>query len=243
MADPSRSIALHLVPEAAWRAAPWDEPFRAASLAVEGFVHLTHEMADLVEVANAFYRDVPGRHVVLTIALDRLTVPWRYDGDERFPHAYGPLDRAAIVAVQPMPRAADGRFVAAHDGSREGDGGPDPLDSLFDAAIERTLAGLPAQFAERLGSVAIVLEDEPTAEQLGSVGARGLFGLYQGVPRTRWGAENTPFASKITLFRGPLTRANRDPGGLARAIEATLLHEIAHHFGIDDERLRELSGH
>ena len=125
----------------------------------------------------------------------------------------------------------------------EGNRPADDLDALFDAAIDRTLAALPAEFADRLGSVAIVLEDEPTMDQLASVGARGLFGLYQGVPRTRWGVDNVPFASKITLFRGPLTRANPGVTRLARAIEDTLLHEIAHHFGIDDERLRELSRH
>jgi predicted Zn-dependent protease with MMP-like domain len=72
------------------------------------------------------------------------------------------------------------------------------------------------------------------------VGAAGLYGLYQGVPRTRWGVDNVPIPSKITLFRGPLTRANPGSARLARAVEDTLLHEIAHHFGIDDDRLRAL---
>jgi predicted Zn-dependent protease with MMP-like domain len=88
--------------------------------------------------------------------------------------------------------------------------------------------------------VAIVVEDEPTPAQLASVAARGLYGLYQGVPRTRWGVDNVPLASKITLFKGPLVRSSRTPAHLAMAVEETLLHEIAHHFGIDDERLREL---
>jgi predicted Zn-dependent protease with MMP-like domain len=114
----------------------------------------------------------------------------------------------------------------------------EPVD--FDEVIDDTIDLLPLAFAEQLGSVAIVVEDEPTADQLASVGARGLFGLYQGVPRTRWGADAAPLASKITLFRGPLTRANRDPEQLKLAIRETLHHEIAHHFGIDDDRLREL---
>jgi predicted Zn-dependent protease with MMP-like domain len=114
----------------------------------------------------------------------------------------------------------------------------EPVD--FDEVIDDTIDLLPLAFAEQLGSVAIVVEDEPTAQQLASVGARGLFGLYQGVPRTRWGADAAPLASKITLFRGPLTRANRDPERLRLAIRETLHHEIAHHFGIDDDRLREL---
>jgi predicted Zn-dependent protease with MMP-like domain len=123
-----------------------------------------------------------------------------------------------------------------------------PVDLLpdgsvdFDAVIDDTIDTLPAAFVAQLGSVAIVVEDEPTPEQLASVGAFGLFGLYQGVPRTRWGVDNVPIPSKITLFRGPLTRANPDSARLAAAVEETLLHEIAHHFGIDDERLRALQG-
>ena len=120
--------------------------------------------------------------------------------------------------------------------------GPDVLDVLFDQAIERTIASLPDAYVERLGSVAIVVEDEPTPAQLASVGARGLYGLYQGVPRTRWGADNAAVPSKITLFRGPLVRSSRSMSSLAKAVEATLLHEVAHHFGISDDRLRELHG-
>ena len=118
--------------------------------------------------------------------------------------------------------------------------GPDVLDVLFDQAIERTIASLPDAYVDRLGSVAIVVEDEPSQAQLASVGARGLYGLYQGVPRTRWGADNAAVPSKITLFRGPLVRSSRSMSSLAKAIEATLLHEIAHHFGISDDRIHEL---
>ena len=117
-------------------------------------------------------------------------------------------------------------------------GSPDEVD--FDEVIDNVLEDLPEPFLERLGSVAIVVEDEASPEQLASAGARGLFGLYQGVPRTRFGVDNVPLSSKISLFRGPLTRAHRDPERRIRAIEDTLLHEIAHHFGIDDDRLRSL---
>jgi predicted Zn-dependent protease with MMP-like domain len=110
----------------------------------------------------------------------------------------------------------------------------------FDAVIDSALEELPAVFLDQLRSVAIVVEEEPTPEQLESVSAPGLFGLYQGIPRTTWGADGAALASKITLFRGPLVRANRDPASLAAAIRDTLHHEIAHHFGIDDARLHEL---
>ena len=104
-------IAYHLVPAARWGQTPAGDPFRPASLEAEGFVHLTHRMADLVDIANELYRHEPGPHVVLTIALRWLRSPWRYDGDERFPHVYGPLDRAAITEVRPIERSASGEFL------------------------------------------------------------------------------------------------------------------------------------
>lgn len=110
------------------------------------------------------------------------------------------------------------------------------LETMVFEALDR----LPAKFRERLGSVAIVIEDEPTPAQLASVGARGLFGLYQGVPRTAYGADQAAVPSKITLFRGPLTRAHRTPDALAAGVTDTVYHEIAHHFGISDARLHEL---
>jgi predicted Zn-dependent protease with MMP-like domain len=109
-------------------------------------------------------------------------------------------------------------------------------DLVFDA-LER----LPSPFREQLGSVAIVVEDEATPDQLASVGARGLYGLYQGIPRTAWGADQVQMPSKITIFRGPLVRANRTPERLAAAVADTVYHEIAHHLGISDARLHELA--
>ncbi|HEX7544789.1 MAG TPA: metallopeptidase family protein [Candidatus Limnocylindrales bacterium] len=114
---------------------------------------------------------------------------------------------------------------------------PDPFDELVVAALE----SLPEAFRDRLGSVAIVVEDEPTADQLTSVRAPGLLGLYTGVPRTAYGAENAALASKITIFRGPHLRQYRDPDSLARGVAETVRHEIAHHFGISDARLDELA--
>jgi len=113
-------------------------------------------------------------------------------------------------------------------------------DDVIEAIVVDALDKLPDPFRERLGSVAIVIEDEPSAAQLSSVGARGLFGLYQGIPRTTYGADQVAVPSKITLFRGPLTRAYRTPDRLAAGVTDTVYHEIAHHFGISDARLREL---
>ena len=116
----------------------------------------------------------------------------------------------------------------------------EPTDDDIDALVIDALEALPAPFRDQLGSVAIVVEDEASPAQLASVGASGLYGLYQGVPRTRLSAEGAPVPSKITIFRGPLVRANRTADRLAAAVTDTVYHEIAHHFGISDARLHEL---
>ena len=116
----------------------------------------------------------------------------------------------------------------------------DPSDDDIEAMVIDALEALPAPFRDQLGSVAIVIEDEATREQLDLVGAHGLYGLYQGVPRTRLSADGAPTPSKITIFRTPLVRANRTPERLAAAVADTVYHEIAHHFGISDARLHEL---
>jgi predicted Zn-dependent protease with MMP-like domain len=112
----------------------------------------------------------------------------------------------------------------------------DPFDQFLDDAID----SIPEPFASKLGSVAIVVEDWPTSDQLASVHARGLYGLYQGVPRTAFGADNVGMPSKITIFRGPLLVHHRDPAALREAVFDVVRHEIAHHFGISDARLDEL---
>ncbi|MEA2611680.1 MAG: hypothetical protein QOG32_1406 [Chloroflexota bacterium] len=118
----------------------------------------------------------------------------------------------------------------------------DTHDLDLEGMVIDALEALPAPFRDQLGSVAIVIEDEATDEQLASVGAGGLFGLYQGIPRTRLSADAAAAPSKITIFRAPLIRANRTPEALAAAVADTVYHEIAHHFGISDARLGELKG-
>lgn len=116
----------------------------------------------------------------------------------------------------------------------------DELTDPFDALITQALENLPPEFRAQLGSVAIVVDDFPTPAQLAATHALGLYGIYEGVPRTAYGADQAPLPSKITLFRGPLMARNRTPDALAAAVEETLFHEIGHHLGISDARLREL---
>ena len=115
----------------------------------------------------------------------------------------------------------------------------EPIDR-FESALADAIDSLPPAFREQLETVAVVVEDWPTPDQLGSVHAWGLFGLYQGVPRTAYGADMAAWPSQITLFRGPLMRANPTPERLREAVADTLRHELGHHLGLSDARLREL---
>src|SRR4249920_1502207 len=112
----------------------------------------------------------------------------------------------------------------------------EPTDDDIEGMVIDALEALPAPFRDQLGSVAIVIEEQATADQLALVGAHGLYGLYQGVPRTRLSADAAPMPSKITIFREPLIRHSRTPDELSAAVADTVYHEIAHHFGISDER-------
>jgi len=106
-------ITYHLAPLDRWQRTPGDEPYTAPSLETEGFIHCTTGADEMVATAERFYRDVAGPFVVLSVELDAIGVPWRYDTpDERFPHIYGPIPRSAIVRVVPIPRGDDGRFLA-----------------------------------------------------------------------------------------------------------------------------------
>jgi len=136
----------------------------------------------------------------------------------------------------------DRRQVPIGDTTDAPDGeGPDGEDDPFEALVFAALDSLPEAFRERLGRVAVVIEDDPSPELLASLGAPGLFGLYQGVPRTAWGADDVAITSKITIYRGAHLRNYHDPEALARGVTETVRHEVAHHFGISDARLVELA--
>ncbi len=114
-------------------------------------------------------------------------------------------------------------------------------DETFEHWVSEAIDALPAAFRERLGSVAIVIEEWPSQGLLRSVGAPGLYGLYQGVPRSAYGADNAAIPSKITIYRGTLATHFRTPDAMRAKVFDTVHHEIAHHFGISDARLRELA--
>jgi len=113
----------------------------------------------------------------------------------------------------------------------------------FERVVADVVARIPPPFDRALDEVAIVIEDEPDARQrreneLGPDDT--MYGLYEGVPRTEWGADLAPVANKISLFRWPLEEDFPDPIELADEIRLTILHELAHHLGMDDDRLEAL---
>jgi predicted Zn-dependent protease with MMP-like domain len=113
----------------------------------------------------------------------------------------------------------------------------------FERLVDLAIAEIPERFRSALRDVAIVIEDEASDEQLDAGGVRPggeLYGLYEGVPRTAWGADLAIVPNKITLFRLPLEDDFRDPARLAVEVRRTVIHELAHHLGIDDDRLDEL---
>lgn len=103
----------HLVPAETWTT--WDarSAYVAPSLDVEGFIHCTDGAEAMVATADRHYRDDPHDFLVLTVDLDATGSPWRFDDPRRiYPHVYGPIALGSVVRSVPIPRAADGRFLA-----------------------------------------------------------------------------------------------------------------------------------
>jgi predicted Zn-dependent protease with MMP-like domain len=109
--------------------------------------------------------------------------------------------------------------------------------------VSAALDAIPEPFARALDEVAILIEEAPTRSQLIESGLGpddGLYGLYEGVPRTEYAADWAFVPNKITLFRTALIEDFPDPGELEHEVWITVIHELAHHLGIDEDRLHEL---
>jgi predicted Zn-dependent protease with MMP-like domain len=105
----------------------------------------------------------------------------------------------------------------------------------FEEAVQAAIESLPSDLSDAMSNVGIVVEDEPPP-------GMPLLGLYEGIPLTaRTSGYSGVAPDKITIYRLPLERLyGHDPELLQAQIRRVVLHEIAHHFGISDERLREL---
>jgi predicted Zn-dependent protease with MMP-like domain len=105
----------------------------------------------------------------------------------------------------------------------------------FEEYAREALDSLPSDLRAEMSNVEIVVEEEPP-------GGRPLLGLYEGIPLTRRGSfYSGALPDKITIYRGPLERLyGSDQETLRKQVRRVVLHEIAHHFGISDERLVEI---
>lgn len=115
----------------------------------------------------------------------------------------------------------------------------------FEVLVEEALDDLPDTILDMLDNVAVVVADAPTPEQLREAGALDagelLLGLYEGIPQVdRGGDYHMVLPDKITLFQRALEAVCPDEVVLRREVQVTVVHELAHHFGISDDRLEEL---
>lgn len=118
----------------------------------------------------------------------------------------------------------------------------EPTEAEFESYVADALDEIPPELAAVMDNVAIVVEDWPPAEAYRDGFGDGLLGLYRGVPLTERGPVGYAgvMPDLITIYRGPLCARARDAADLAEQVRVTVLHEVGHHFGIDDERLYEL---
>ena len=115
----------------------------------------------------------------------------------------------------------------------------------FERLVARSLAALPRQYRERIENVAVLVEPEPATEtprELGTGPHEAIYGLYFGVPLTERGAGyGMALPDRIVLYQRAIENACRSDAAIARLIRQVVAHEVAHHFGFDDEDLKGLS--
>ncbi len=116
----------------------------------------------------------------------------------------------------------------------------------FVQLVEEALDSLPPAFGRYLDNVEILVEDAPTADYLREVGLEpddALYGIYEGVPLTERTSLDLGDPAIIILFQQPLEQDFPEPDDLREQVRRTVLHEVAHHFGISDDRLHELGAY
>jgi predicted Zn-dependent protease with MMP-like domain len=105
----------------------------------------------------------------------------------------------------------------------------------FDRLVARAYAKIPLRFRRRMQNIALVVEPEPPAMRDGGT----LLGLYQGRPLTKRSVfEGFVMPDRITIFQGPHERLAQGPEHLAKLVEETVWHEVAHYFGMDERQVR-----
>lgn len=111
----------------------------------------------------------------------------------------------------------------------------------FEKIVEEGIKAIPEKFLRKLDNVAIVIETEPTPAQKKKLNIHpdwALFGLYEGIPQTQRGINySAVLPDKITIFQRPIEEAARDGEDIKEIVKNTVWHEIAHHFGMSEDRV------
>jgi len=116
--------------------------------------------------------------------------------------------------------------------------------SEFEKLVEQGIEQIPLEFRQKLDNVAIFVSPYPSMEQQRKINLRAgwtLFGLYEGVPLTKRGSGYAmAMPDRITVFQGPIQNATQgDPERMREIVKNTVWHEIAHHFGMNEDEVRE----
>lgn len=112
----------------------------------------------------------------------------------------------------------------------------------FEKIVDDAIGDLPAEFIEKLANVVIIVEDRPSTDLLERMEIPEddtLFGLYEGIPLTERGFEAPLYPDRIWIFQEPIEDACRSEREMRQEIRTTIMHEIAHFFGFDDDELEE----
>ncbi|MDA3815716.1 MAG: metallopeptidase family protein [Patescibacteria group bacterium] len=116
-------------------------------------------------------------------------------------------------------------------------------EAEFEKMVSEGIEAIPERFLKKLDNVAIVIEDEPTLSQKEKLHLKKgwtLFGLYEGVPQISRGSHyGAVLPDKITIFRKSILKAARDIQHVKEIVKNTVWHEIAHHFGMNEDEVRQ----
>jgi predicted Zn-dependent protease with MMP-like domain len=112
----------------------------------------------------------------------------------------------------------------------------------FEELVKEGIDAIPERFLEKMDNVDIVIEDKPSEEQIKKLKLgkySRLFGLYEGIPQTKRGYYSGVLPDKITIFKKPIEEVAFNDEQIKEIVKNTVWHEIAHHFGMDEERVRK----
>ena len=113
----------------------------------------------------------------------------------------------------------------------------------FEELVRQAFESLPDQILVRIDNVDVVVSDYPSREQRRAnnlAPGETLYGLYEGIPQTDREGYGFVMPDKITIFQRPIEEACEDDGEIVEQVQVTVVHEVAHHFGISDETLHEM---